>query len=172
MDLYLRGYSPITSNYSGGGLSECDVLAISKANLVYEFEIKISRGDFKKDFTKHKHWLFKNDMPLKEYDEWKKGRRTGNKIIVAHLPNYFNFVVTKDLVKVEEVPDYAGLIYIHDDFQTIEYVKKAPKLHDHRADDVFIRSVSHQLSCKFIFGGSYMNYLLQNEKDVDNQDII
>ncbi len=170
MDLYLRGYSPITSNFTGGGLAECDILAVSKANMAYEFEVKISRGDFKKDFTKHKHWLFENDMPTKEYNAWKKGKRTGEKIVVAHLPNYFTFVTPNNLVKLEEIPAYAGLLYVSDDFSTLEWVRKPPKIHDHKIDEAMIRKLAHQLSCKFIFGGSYMNYMKQMQNSDNEED--
>jgi hypothetical protein len=35
--------------------------------------------------------------------------------LVYLLPNYFNFVTPRDLITIDEVPDYAGLIYIDED---------------------------------------------------------
>ena len=57
MYLYEKQHSPITTRFTGYGLSECDVISISKANYIYEYEIKISRSDFKVDFNKEKHKL-------------------------------------------------------------------------------------------------------------------
>ena len=51
------------TNYSGIGF-EADVLMITKAKLVYEYEIKTSRADFKKDFTKiSKHKIYSDKKP-------------------------------------------------------------------------------------------------------------
>lgn len=33
---------------------EMDVMSISKSSMMYEFEVKVSRGDFKADFKKEK----------------------------------------------------------------------------------------------------------------------
>jgi hypothetical protein len=37
------------------GLAECDVISVSQSDYTWEWEIKISRADFRKDFTKQKH---------------------------------------------------------------------------------------------------------------------
>ena len=55
MYLYEKSHSPITTRFTGYGLSECDVISISKSDYIYEYEIKISRSDFKADFNKPKH---------------------------------------------------------------------------------------------------------------------
>ena len=48
MYLYEKQHSPITTRFTGYGLSECDVISISKSDYIYEYEIKISRSDFKR----------------------------------------------------------------------------------------------------------------------------
>lgn len=55
MYLYLKGHSPISTHVTISQMSECDCISISKSDYIYEYEIKISRADFKKDFTKIKH---------------------------------------------------------------------------------------------------------------------
>lgn len=172
MDLYMKGYTPIVTNYTGKGLHECDVLAISKADLIYEFEVKISRSDFRKDFTKeHKHRLLLERKGISKYDKYKNGKRLDEQVSWFNIPNYFSYLVPKDLISVEEVPEYAGLIYIYDDYKTIEWVKRPPKLHDHRADDSLIRSIVHNLTCKFIFGSSYMRYMQKQSELNKNIDL-
>lgn len=166
MDLYLKGYSPIVANYTGRGLSECDILAISKADLIYEFEIKISRSDFKKDFTKeHKHKVLENRKATQKSWRWKDGEKV-NEQTWFQIPNYFTYLCPAGMIKPEEVPEYAGLLYISEDCTTFEWIKKSPKLHDVRADLTLIRSISHNLTCKFIFGGSFMNYMKKRNEEL------
>ncbi len=68
------------------GSFECDVLEITKSGYAYEYEVKISVSDFKADFKKKG----KFDNP-----------RT----------NYFYYIVPENLIFVNDIPDYAGLIY-------------------------------------------------------------
>jgi hypothetical protein len=57
--------------------------------------------------------------------------------LVYLLPNYFNFVTPRDLITIDEVPDYAGLIYIDEDGS----LKLLPKLlHKTKANPLFIRN--------------------------------
>ena len=51
MDLYLKGHSPITSHFQGQRFAECDVLSVTKSDYICEYEIKISKSDFKADYT-------------------------------------------------------------------------------------------------------------------------
>jgi hypothetical protein len=140
MYLYEKSHSPITTHFTGMGLMECDVLSISKADYIYEYEVKISRADFKKDFIKEKHTFIINE----KYTRIRKGE------LVYLLPNYFNFVTPKDLISIDEVPDYAGLIYMNED-SSFTIIKKPKLLHKTKANEAFIRKVAHNLSCKLIF---------------------
>ena len=140
MYLYEKGHSPITTRFTGMGLQECDVISVSKSDYIYEYEIKISRQDFKKDFLKEKHTHILNE----KFTYVRKGEQ------LWRVCNYFNYVVPNGLVSIEEVPEYAGLIYINEDF-TFEIVKKPKLLHKVKADASFIRQLAHNLSCKLIF---------------------
>lgn len=140
MYLYEKSHSPITTRFTGMGLMECDVLSISKSNYIYEYEIKISRADFKKDFIKKKHTNIINE----KYTKVIKGET------IYLLPNYFNFVTPKNLIKIDEVPEYAGLIYMNED-GSFDIIKKPKLLHKIKANDLFIRKMAHNLSCKLIF---------------------
>lgn len=140
MYLYEKGHSPISTHVTICGLSECDVISISKSNYIYEYEIKISRADYKKDFIKEKHMHIINEKPVY--------RRKGE--IFYYIPNYFNFVVPHDLISIDEIPEYAGLIYINDDL-TFEVIKKPKLLHKTTASDKFIRKLAHNLTCKLVF---------------------
>ena len=143
MDLYLKGHSPITTHYKGVGLAECDVLSISKADYIYEYEIKISKSDFKADFKKPKHKLITEKKFVNETAKWP-----------YYSSNYFYFVTPENLISIEEIPEYAGLIYMkigNKDAIIYETIKKAPLLHKTKASDEFIRQLAHQLMCKLVF---------------------
>lgn len=148
MYLYEKNHSPITTHFTGYGIGECDVLSISKSNYIYEYEIKISKSDFKADFKKDKHRLMIEGKGSKE-----RLIKENNQMIKDTwylTPNYFYFVLPIDLIKVEDIPEYAGLIYINEDSQFIT-IKKAPLIHKVKATNNFIRQISHNLTCKLVF---------------------
>lgn len=91
----------------------------------YEFEIKISRADFKKDFEKVvKHQILK-DGTFKtskgQIKEWPK------------RPNKFYYVIPTGIIDFTEIPKYAGLMTI-DDNGNLKTVKEAPFLHKNILD--------------------------------------
>lgn len=73
---------------------ECDVLEITKAGYSHEYEVKISRSDFKADFSKQKRGKSKYDI-----------LQTGERV------NYFSYICPPELISPDEVPTWAGLIY-------------------------------------------------------------
>jgi hypothetical protein len=142
MNLYLKSHSPVTTKFTGMGLSECDVLSISKSDYIYEYEIKISRSDFKKDFIKEKHTFMSDaNFSINEKSEQIKYK----------LPNYFTYITPNNLISIDEVPEYAGLTYIMEDMETFVVVKKPKLLHKTKANDEFVRAVAHNLMCKLVF---------------------
>jgi hypothetical protein len=148
MYLYLKGHSPISSHCSISVLQECDVISISKSNYIYEYEIKISRSDFKADFNKDKHKLMLERKCTKVRMIKENNEKVKDTLYLTC--NYFNFVVPTGLVTTEEIPEYAGLIYM-DENLNFEIIKKAPLLHKEKASYNFIRQLSHNLTCKLVF---------------------
>lgn len=114
---YQKGYGLVVPNYTPHRWHECDIFAVTKAALGVEFEIKISRSDFKADSAKvEKH----------------------NRLALADPfgPSRFFYVVPDGMVAVEEIPAWAGLIYArrwsseyHSPRIALRTVKAAPKLH-------------------------------------------
>ena len=119
---------------------ESDFLSVTKAGRVHEYEIKISRSDFKADAAKtEKHRIMEHGC--REPNSWEndwihKSKQTGMGIpsfisskltadnkIAGKRPNYFWYVCPEGIIT--DVPEYAGLIYC------IPYtiIKKAPLLH-------------------------------------------
>ena len=140
MELYQKGHSPISTHASVYGLQECDVISISKSDYIYEYEVKISRSDFKADFKKPKHNLITEKKFIKET----------KKETFYLVPNYFYFVVPENLITVEEIPEYAGLMYVNEK-GGYDIIKKAPIIHKTKASNEFIRALCHQLTCKLVF---------------------
>lgn len=101
---------------------ESDFFTVSTSGYAYEIEIKISRSDYKADFKKGlKHQLLADPMS-KTYYNGKPYR----------VPNKFYFCCPKGLIRLDEVPFYAGLIYT-DGFSTT-VVKPAPFIHKVKQD--------------------------------------
>lgn len=88
-----RTNNKVFPNIHLGGF-ECDILELTKAGYLYEYEVKISKADFKAD-AKKKTWAGT------KYELIKLGNRT----------NYFYYVVPEGLLSVEDVPEFAGLIW-------------------------------------------------------------
>jgi hypothetical protein len=150
MDLYEKGHSPITTRFQGFGLAECDVLSVTKSDYICEYEIKISKSDFKKDFIKEKHKLITEKVFNESVTIKKIGNRSFELPNPYYKPNYFYFVVTENLITIDEIPKYAGLMYFNEN-GNFSIIKKAPLLHKTKATTEFIRGVAHQLSCKLVF---------------------
>lgn len=166
---------------------ESDFFSVTKTGTVYEVEIKISKADYKKDFEKEKHVLFKNLVDKKRFivireqgrswpygdelfridsyslnlDHWKlktadtsftneedsmgywhlreryinlnsriqriHAATSSIRIIdleKKHIPNRFYYACPEGLIKKEDVPVYAGLIWVKDGWAKI--IKQAP----------------------------------------------
>ena len=91
---------------------ESDLILITKSNLIYEFEIKISKADFNNDFKKKTE---KHKILLENKENIQK-------------PNYFYYAVPENLINEQEIPEYAGLIYMIDCYPFFKIIKTAPRL--------------------------------------------
>jgi hypothetical protein len=142
----------MVTGFQGMGLHECDVLGITKAGYLVEFEIKRSRSDFRADFKKkHKHEC------LKEGKGVKRGRGRNKGRIWFKTTNRFYYICEDGLIKKSEVPKYAGLMYITKG-GTVKTIKTAPLLHKQKATADLYESIANNLTAKMIFGCSYMNW--------------
>jgi len=91
--LLQKGHAFIVPNIYLGS-EESDLISVTKAGYINEYEIKCAKSDFRADFKKHKHG-------------WLQNGRHQNKTI-----SYFWFVIPVGLVEIEEIPDYAGHISV------------------------------------------------------------
>ena len=140
---------------------ESDKLLWTKAGYIYEFEIKISRADFRNDFKhkpeKHIILAAAYDRPKAEalqlelFEKEKKERSHWSLESLQHrygsvdytidgkkLPNYFYYAVPEGLIQPDEVPEYAGLIWLAKENMRgggIIIKKEAPRLHKQKYTD-------------------------------------
>lgn len=96
---------------------EMDVMRLNQKGMVTEYEIKISKADFKNDAKKGGNFFGKMTTKYGKYEEGKS------------KCNRFYYVVPKDLISVSELPKFAGLIYFYEDTNKFEIVKNAPLMH-------------------------------------------
>lgn len=128
---------------------ESDVLGISKKGEITEFEIKLTREDFLRDFEKSKHKQFLNPP---------KTRR---------MPSRFYFVCPSEVIRLEEVPDYAGLIWVDSFLYPTNgggrawEKKRAPIISKYRIDPRHLRRALVSVTSRF--------WVLRGEKTFWNQ---
>lgn len=136
------------TNYSGGGYSEMDVVTITKAMLVTEHEVKVSRSDFFADFkkSKHKYYLAAPSVNYKR-------------------PNKFYYCCPKGMIKEHEVPVWAGLIYFSEEINSememgvvMQVVKKAPRIHKEKCEPELIFNICQTLTARSIYGCALMTH--------------
>lgn len=124
--------------FFGGGYKETDLLVIQKSGLIFDIEIKISRSDYLADFNKlEKHSIL------------------SGKSVVEYFPNKFYYAVPEGLIKSEEIPTYAGLIYIKGNHAY--EIKAAPFLHKNKLE------FRKRLADKFYY--SYRELLSYKDRD-------
>ncbi len=140
---------------------ESDKLIWTKSGYIYEFEIKISRADFKNDFKhkKDKHIILNgpteeerfmpefyrlyecNKQHFQSLEDCKARVAPYSRDLIANhkRPNYFYYAVPEGMIQPDEVPPYAGLIWILKEYKYIKqnYVikKQAPCLHKQKYKD-------------------------------------
>lgn len=95
---------------------ESDYFCMNREGYSFEIEVKISKSDFKSDFKKEKHKVFVD--------------KDRNKLRL--IPNKFYYAVPNGLIKEEELPPYAGLIYVNGSHANI--VKRAPFIHKNKQE--------------------------------------
>lgn len=136
---------------------ESDKLIETRSGLIYEYEIKVSKSDYKNDFKnkKDKHVILEGkEERIPSYEEHKERfKYYGSDISDEYYrtenfkkPNYFYYAVPEGMIDASEVPSYAGLIYVLPEGKHetkdgmwcsngIYTVKQAPKLHNAKYTD-------------------------------------
>jgi len=121
---------------------ETDFLVVQKNGYCYEIEIKISRSDFFNDFKKkNKHLILNEGVYMKKKYRYHTDAETKKRISEQYYdptewkfrPNKFYYCVPEGLIKVDEIPDYAGLMYVNS-HGIVTTIKEAKFLHKEKLD--------------------------------------
>ena len=102
---------------------EADVVSVDRHDRVHEVEIKMSRSDFLADFKKEG-----------------KHHKTSN----GYMANFFYFACPAGLVDKEDIPEYAGLIWVDDRLRA--WIRKpAPELHTNGISTEHLMKISEKM---------------------------
>jgi hypothetical protein len=138
---------------------ESDMLSFTRSNFVHEYEIKISLSDFKADFRKaEKHEVLKiGSRTPREYElSWVENPAYASKVkynpttkqILELRPNYFWYICPCDIIPLDEIPEYAGLMYLGlGNYPKI--IKDAPRLHSDKVPDKIKQHVVESFTFKY-----------------------
>lgn len=152
---FVKGsYDVVLPNFYFGRY-ECDVFRITQSDFVFEYEIKISRSDFFADFKKS------------------KGDKHGDMANGTCKPNRFFFVVPENLVKVEEIPIYAGLIFYKGN-RHFEQIRSGKLIHKAKFENYRMichtlseRDAGHRLKIKMIRKTDFDKELSRMKREVE-----
>lgn len=80
-----------------------------------------------------------------------------SKKIPGCSPNYFFYVCPTGLINPEEIPPYAGLIYVEG--EEVTYIVDAPRLHRHKPDLIKLQAkVLRLYQERAYLGGARLTY--------------
>lgn len=135
-----RKHEPIVPNAYHFGTWESDLLTVTTAGYVNEFEIKISTSDYRADREGSRAKQLKH-LQLAEPS------RAGNIPGRQRIPNYFWYVTPAGLIDPTEIPDYAGHMEVVDvtlrgrPRRYLDTRRPAPRLHTTKIGDAQLRGL-------------------------------
>lgn len=150
-----RSTDIIVPNYYIGRW-EYDVFRLTDSGIVYEYEIKISKSDFKNEFKKSFENIKRENGQLVLLDETNHSEKGLKKryvtesiskhdeILKGKRCNRFFFVVPENLIQTSEIPDHCGLIYFSD--RSFRVVKNAKMIHKQRVNPDIYQQIAKKLS--------------------------
>ena len=150
---YLRNqtrFTTIIPNCYPPGWFECDLMAITEAGYMYEFEIKLSRSDFLHDakkgrapeYLKEYYAGLKMKYGITKYERLSSGDKNG--------PSRFWYIVPEVLLDKIELPPFSGCLCVKEmsHFIFLKEIQKAPRLHTHKMNeehkDIIRRNLYHR----------------------------
>jgi len=141
----------VAENISFFFVRELDVCAVSTSGYVSEFEVKISRADFKADCKK----VAKFEM----YANAESGYPYAGK----RIPNYFTYVCTSGIITENDLQPYMGLIYFQDGL--LITIRKPKLIHRHKHDSLkLLKKMFTVLGWLHYFGAQRLTLLNREAK--------
>lgn len=141
--LHRRQHAAMIPNSTQLMWSEVDLLSVTKAGLVHEFEIKTSRSDYNRELGDNRRY----NKASKHY----RLQNPGSYMDKSHIPNYFWFVTYGFEI---EPPRYAGWMTVEDGWKGGDHFlrekKKAPRLHTNKWNDRQVARLARLLSFRLL----------------------
>jgi len=133
-------------NYTPRNWFECDVFEVTAAGYFVEYEVKLSKSDFRADADKAK----------RHYDQdWNASLERKHDLLAvsdARGPSRFYFVTPENLIAEQELPPWAGLIIAHQGSRNV-YLhtrRPAPQLHRIKLEDERFQSAMTTCYWRFL----------------------
>ena|GEM_PF-2136521 len=139
----------VAENFNYFFAGELDVVSVNGNCYVSEFEIKVSRSDFKADAKKRKWNLYDNPYKGTSFN---------------HVPNYFTYVCPPGLIKEEDLKPYMGLIYVSGEEITI--IRKPKAIHRFKENTIkLITKLCRVNNWRHYFGAQKLTILNKEAKE-------
>lgn len=145
--LHQKGHRWMAPCFTPAKWWEMDMMSVTKAGFVHEYEIKLSLQDFKADAKKTRGEFTTFNHETKVWDK-KPGVSKHQQLALAdpNGPARFFFVTPEDMVIGADVPEWAGLIHVYQSEHRysdklskwsmgFKIIKEAPKLHGQKFGD-------------------------------------
>lgn len=118
---------------------ESDILRLTKTRRVYEYEIKRTRADFRRDRKKWSKGLLLEDIRDGGVPDWRRHR----------TPNQFWYAVLDGVATVEDLPPRVGLLVIDPVAATVTVARQATSLHNEPAPDRIVAYLSRGMTLRY-----------------------
>ena len=136
--------STVMQNYAPAGWWENDVCEVTAAGFWREYEVKVSRADFRADAEKRR-WSRDARGNVKKYDLLAAGSVKG--------PSRFTYVVPDGLIGPDDLPPFAGLIVARvagrAGFVHLTVARPAPKIHGEKVGPEFTAAIREAAYWRF-----------------------
>lgn len=134
-------------NFMPPGWWENDVIRVTAAGYWYEYEIKLTRSDFKKDkYKKMGLNYYRNPMGIIK-DENKHAILARND---GMGPKQFWFICPEGVIQPEEIPSWAGLMWDEGGYNGLRIKKKAPNRKTKKQDLAFINKINYNGAKRYV----------------------
>jgi len=160
--LFTDSTMSICKRFIGAGYSEMDVMKLTQTDYIYEYELKISKSDFLNEtknydnnIDRRKYW--KHQMMNETFINIKKKYKRK----INNIPNKYYFVCPENLIKIEDLLEYQGLIYINENFE-FTIMKEAKYIHKNKINLKTMKRIIKTLSERDVYDGiSRLTYQLK-----------
>lgn len=142
-------YHIVIENFTPFHKYEYDVMSISKSDMICEFEVKVSRSDFKRQKEATKQFNYSKAITNGRAEQLDKS--------ILLVPNYFSYCCPDGLIKEDEIPKFAGLYYLKDG--VICEARSPKRIHSHIfKQEVIKEKILRYYSERTYLGGCRMTY--------------